>query len=114
MIENIQCGRVYRAKTPRQVGADRQFHQGFVNDRVVIYINVLSDLVQYDGPAIPNGRHYPKCTLKAFREWAGEDVTDVMPVGEWQPWSAPSKVKSPINPSAVIAGDDQLEVDDAL
>lgn len=89
MTQNIERGRVYRAKKPRATGADWRYPTGFVNDRVVIYVNVLGDVVQYDGPAVARGRHYPKCTLKAFEAWAGEDVTDKMPEGEWQAWPAP-------------------------
>lgn len=95
-MDIIQRGRVYRAKTPRQCGQTMHDQKGFVNDRVVLAVNLKGGDVMYDGPAVANGRHYPKCTLAAFKEWAGSDVTDIMPPGEWQHW--------PVPPTAIDAG----------
>lgn len=75
----IEVGRVYRAKKPREV-------VGLVNDRAVLWINGLRSVVQYDGPAVANGRHYPKVSMEAFLAWAGEDITGKLPEGRWADW----------------------------
>jgi hypothetical protein len=71
---DIIKGRVYRAKNPANLG-------GLFNDRQVLYVGL--EFVQYDGPAVVNGRKYPKVTHEAFAKWAGRDVTDELPPGEW-------------------------------
>ena len=73
----IVKGRVYRAKKPAQAGWN------LVNDRQVIYINTLDGMLQYDGPAVANGRKYPRVSIEAFIKWAARDVTDELPKDEW-------------------------------
>lgn len=79
----IKIGRCYRAKTPRSAG---QF-MPMVNDRQVTWFN--GSHVQYDGPSVHAGRHYPTVTLQKFLDWASHDVTDELPKGEWQEWPIP-------------------------
>lgn len=76
---DIQKGRVYRAKKPANCG-------GYYNDRQVLYLS--DSVVQYDGPAVANGRRYPKVARDVFERWAGEDVTDKLPDGDWQMYGA--------------------------
>jgi hypothetical protein len=76
-MKRIEQGRVYRAKVPRNVS-------GLYNDRVIL--RIIGATVQYDGPAVANGRQYPKCAASAFFKWMGEDVTDQMPEGRWAEW----------------------------
>lgn len=78
---NIQVGRTYRAKKPANCG-------GLFNDRQVLYIGI--GIVQYDGPAIPLGGKYRVVTREAFEKWAGEDITEKLPSGEWEPWKRKS------------------------
>lgn len=82
-------GRSYRAKKPANSG-------GLVNDRQIIYID--ERIVQYDGPAVGFGRHYPKVDRAKFEAWAGSDVTDSLPNGEWASWPPP-KVNTPAEPA---------------
>ena len=57
-----------------------KFH--ILNDRMILH---LSDThVQYDSPSLGIGRHYPKTPIEKFLSWAGRDVTEEMPVGEWR------------------------------
>lgn len=72
---DIQKGRVYRAKRPTNCG-------GYYNDRQVLFVGI--NTVQYDGPAVGVGRHYPTIPMEKFQAWAGEDVTDKLPAGDWQ------------------------------
>lgn len=39
--------------------------------RTIIWISGEGDRVQYDGPAVAQGRHYPTITVDAFVKWAG-------------------------------------------
>lgn len=82
----IMRGRTYRAKKPRQVA-------GMVNDRTVIFINIDGRILQYDGPAVDLGRNYPSVYTETFEKWAGEDVTDQLPKGEYQTWAEYLKAK---------------------
>ena len=75
----IQRGRTYRAKKPGNAS-------GYYNDRQVLYVSAES--VQYDGPAVGFGQKYPTVPRAKFEAWAGEDVTDKLPVGEWQRYGA--------------------------
>lgn len=72
----LKVGRVYRAKRPARV-------RGAINDRQIIWIDSLGVILQYDGPAVRAGLHYPKMTCEAFHKWAARDVTDELPSGEW-------------------------------
>lgn len=74
----IQAGRTYRAKKPRNCG-------GLVNDRTVLWIGSMGQ-VQYDGPAVAPGRHYPKVSLAEFAAWADRDITDELPKGRYATW----------------------------
>lgn len=74
--KNLTVGRFYRAKKPAPSG-----FPPLTNDRQIKYIG--GDKVQYDGPAVANGRHYPMTTIAAFLKWADRDVTDELPPGEW-------------------------------
>jgi hypothetical protein len=75
---DIRVGRIYRAKKPAN-------SQGLFNDRQVLYVSENS--VQYDGPAVGFGRHFPTVPRAQFEAWAGEDVTEQMPKGEWMAWA---------------------------
>ena len=70
-------GRTYRAKKPRNA-------RGFYNDRTIIYIGRSE--VQYDSPSISMGRNYPTMDKDKFLKWAGEDITDRLPEGEYELW----------------------------
>lgn len=78
----IKVGRTYRGKRPSNA-------RGLVNDRTVIWKSAFDGSVQYDGPAVRNGAHYPKASLADFRKWAERDVTDELPVGEYALWPLP-------------------------
>jgi hypothetical protein len=75
----IVRGRAYRAKKPRQAGF------GYVNDRQVLWVG--ESTVQYDSPSMSNGRRYPSIDKEKFEKWAGTDVTDILPEGDWQTWA---------------------------
>ena len=77
MIEakDLVVGHIYRARNPRRNGH-------YFNDRQVLYKSDFS--VQYDGPAVPDGVHYPLIPLEKFLEWAGSDVTEGYPKDDWQ------------------------------
>jgi hypothetical protein len=74
----IKVGRTYRAKKPRNSG-------GLVNDRTVLWVGSMGQ-VQYDGPAVARGRHYPMVSGAVFMAWADRDVTDELPKGEYAAW----------------------------
>lgn len=93
-------GRTYRAKKPANSG-------GLVNDRCIVYID--SQIVQYDGPAVGFGRHYPKVDRAKFEAWAGTDVTDSLPKGEWASWP-PSKATTAAETAPAHAGLEVAEV----
>jgi hypothetical protein len=86
--DQLVVGRVYRAKRPAP--ADRTFsnQDGFYNDRQVVWIGAFGTEVQYDGPAVANGRHLPKIAMDAFLKWADKDVTDQLPAGAWQTYGS--------------------------
>lgn len=77
----IKVGRTYRAKKPRAAGT---IVEQLVNDRTVLWVGAYQ--LQYDGPSVPNGRHYPRIDIEKFRAWADRDVTDELPPGEYAPW----------------------------
>ncbi len=77
----LVVGRTYRAKKPACA-------QGLVNDRTIKWMSSYGD-VQYDGPAVAHGRHYPKVTKDAFLKWADRDVTDELPPQEYATWPIP-------------------------
>ena len=75
----LSVGRTYRAKKPGRIGS-------LINDRTIKWIG--TEEVQYDGPAVAFGRHFPKVTIADFLKWAERDVTDELPAGEYASWSA--------------------------
>lgn len=75
----LKAGYTYRAKRPG-------VSQGLVNDRTIKYIGM--EFVQYDGPAVAEGRHFPKVSKEKFLAWADRDVTDELPPGEYQTWKS--------------------------
>lgn len=83
----LTVGRCYRAKKPRQTTG----FPGFVNDRQITWIGSCS--VQYDGPGVSNGSHYPTVSKDDFLAWAARDITDELPKGEWQTWPIPKPEK---------------------
>lgn len=75
--ENLKVGQVWRAKKPQRVGLIRQYW----NDRMIIYIGPAE--VQYDSPAVGNGKKYPRISMERFLKWVGSDVTAQTPKGDW-------------------------------
>ena len=76
----LKLNHVYAPKKrPRAIalGFDRVY-----NDRMIIYISDTQ--VQYDSPSLKRGQHYPTVTRAEFEEWAGEDVTEQTPKGDWR------------------------------
>lgn len=84
MTLKLAVGRCYRAKRPRNC-------VGLVNDRQITWVGAYQ--VQYDSPAVSNGRHYPKVDIVDFLAWADRDVTDEMPKGRWADWPLPKAQK---------------------
>lgn len=80
MLE-LKRGRTYRAKKPRPVSSGCAV---LVNDRTVMFVGATE--IQYDGPAVKPGRHYPKVSKAAFLAWAERDVTAELPAGEYAQW----------------------------
>lgn len=76
---------VYRAKKPGPTSS------GSVNDRMIIHMGPTT--VQYDSPTVKNGKHYPSIPREQFEAWAGEDVTEGYPDGDWMGWYAYQKAK---------------------
>jgi hypothetical protein len=77
-VSKFEVGQVWRAKKPANAS-------GLVNDRVILHINFLG-AVQYDGPSVARGRHYPIVSAEAFEKWAGREVRSELPKDEWQEW----------------------------
>lgn len=77
----LKVGRTYRAKRPAAAG---DYLSPLVNDRTIVWLGMLE--VQYDGPSVGFGRHYPKVSIEAFLKWAARDVTDELPDGEYAKW----------------------------
>lgn len=84
MSIKLTVGRVYRGKQPRNSA-------GLVNDRQITWVGAYQ--VQYDSPAVSNGRHYPKVDIVDFLAWADRDITEEMPKGEWARWPIPKAQK---------------------
>lgn len=68
----LLVGHTYRAKRPR-----RAFGGGY-NDRTIMWMGgtMKGPSVQYDGPSVADGQHYPTVTREAFLAWAASDVTE--------------------------------------
>lgn len=78
MSDFIFVNRVYRSATPRVCD------NGYVNDRLVVAVNLPGGDVMFDSPSIPRKRgRFGRCTLAAFKAWAGSDVTEQLN-GTWQ------------------------------
>ncbi len=78
-MSKFQVGQTWRAKKPANAG-------GLVNDRVIRWVSSTGE-VQYDGPAVAFGRHYPKVSGEVFEKWAGRELQPGdLPEGEWQTW----------------------------
>lgn len=69
-VMDIRVGRWYRAKRPQKI-----WYGGF-NDRYVLWLSPLRKKVQYDGPVVKTGAHFPMVDMYAFLNWASHDVTD--------------------------------------
>ncbi len=76
----ILRGHIYRAKRPKPTVT------GDFNDRMVLYINPLSGRIQYDSPTVRSGWKYPTVDHAQFEAWAGSDVTEGYPNGDWATW----------------------------
>lgn len=81
----LKVGNTYRAKKPAQNGM-------YVNDRIIRWIGAYE--LQYDGPAVANGRHYPQVTKEVFLKWAARDVSTELPSGEWAQWNWEDRSKN--------------------
>jgi hypothetical protein len=80
----FKVGQVWRAKRPVEVGGSL-FEPGYINDRVIKHVGMFS--IQYDGPSIKNGRHYPSVTHEQFARWAGRLLDEKeLPQGDWATW----------------------------
>ena len=79
-------GHIYRAKRPKPAGG---IFAPVFNDRVVVYINPLSERVQYDSPTVRRGWKYPTTSRVQFETWAGSDVTEGYPDEGWAAWPTP-------------------------
>ena len=75
---DIQLNHVYRAKKPKIVGL---FTRNY-DDRMVVYIGPKG--VQYDSPTVKFGGKYKLVTFDNFLKWAGKDVTEQTPKGDWE------------------------------
>lgn len=80
----IERRHIYRAKKPKRV--DLLFGGEFYDDRQVVYVSATQ--VQYDSPTVRWGRKYPTIDRAKFEAWAGEDVTEGYPPGDWAQWKA--------------------------
>lgn len=80
----LKVGRTYRAKKPAKAG---DWRNPLVNDRTIKWIG--HEEIQYDGPSVAFGKHYPKITKEKFLAWAASDVTDQLPEGEYAAWVKP-------------------------
>lgn len=68
-MAEFSVGQVWRAKRPAH-------SNGFVNDRVIMYVS----------PAVNFGRKLPIVDAQVFEKWAGREVRNELPEGEWQRW----------------------------
>lgn len=77
----LKVYKTYRAKKPRATTG----WNSYVNDRTIVWMG--SEELQYDGPSVKNGSHYPKISIEKFLEWAEKDVTEELPTGDYLPWA---------------------------
>lgn len=88
-MSNFAVGKVWRAKRPAPTG---EFLKPLVNDRVIMWIG--AETLQYDGPSVGLGQHYRKVSIEDFEKWAGREVTDELPNGQWQLWDNQDQSKN--------------------
>lgn len=81
-IEDLKPGNVYEAKHPRSC---KGMSDLVWNDRQIRWVG--SGEVCYDCPAVKPGKGYPVISVEKFIKWAGKDITEEMPEGEWRPCS---------------------------
>jgi len=74
-IDLIQ-GHIYSAKK------EKVLWTGEFCDRMII--RLWDTTLQYDSPAIKDGRRFPIVEIEKFLLWAKEDVTDKTPKREWR------------------------------
>jgi len=65
--DDLIVGHVYRARRPQEI-----LFRG-MNDRTIIWKGPFK--VQYDGPSVKMGQHYPTVSIEEFLGWAKMDVT---------------------------------------
>lgn len=58
-----------------RVGETYQSRKGSRSpDRKILWISSDGTVIQYDGPAVPIGRLFPRITADGFAKWAGISV----------------------------------------
>lgn len=62
---DLRVGATYRAKRP-------QWRLDGYNDRTILWIG--SAQIQYDGPAVALGAHYPRVPIDKFLAWASHEI----------------------------------------
>ena len=82
--QELAIGKTYRAKKPARAGG---ILHTFVNDRQIMWVSADFAHVQYDSPALPLGRHYPRVTMEAFLKWASHEVI-LKKQDDWVSWAA--------------------------
>ena len=79
-------GHIYRAKKPARV---EYFGEApLFNDRIIVWMKGDGSRIQYDSPSVRDGRHLPTIDRDKFEKWAGTDVTEGYPQGEWAEWTS--------------------------
>lgn len=79
-LSDLKVGNTYRAKKPAPAG---NLFSPRYNDRQIIWMSDDKSVVQYDGPAVPFGRRFPKIPTEKFLKWVGEDITATSDSCEW-------------------------------
>lgn len=72
--KDLVVGRWYRAKKPRRVARTFGNADGEPNDRKITWIGLGQ--LQYDGPSVKFGSHYPKQDIEKFLKWVGRELTN--------------------------------------
>lgn len=78
-VDDLKSGHVYEAKHPRKCGG---LFDPLWNDRQIRWVD--SKEVCYDSPTVKPGADYPIVPIEKFLKWAGRDITNEMPKGEWR------------------------------
>lgn len=71
-VVKLKVGCWYRAKKPRKIWFFGEPGPAY-NDRHIIYLGPFT--VQYDGPTVKLGQHYPAVAREKFIAWAGKEIT---------------------------------------